>query len=129
MAIKPKSTVNEVRFEHRGHYLFALISGEDEELATSQANWRLIADTCRAGNYKRVMIVEEIEAELSFMDQFEFAAGLTELGFNGIKTAFVDQKIEQFDNNKFAEDVAVNRGANGRLCRTIEEAEAWLLKP
>ena len=129
MAIKPKSIVNPVRFEHRGHYLFALISGEEEDLATSQANWRLIANTCKAGNYKRVMIVEEIEAELSFMDQFEFASGLTELGFDGIKTAFVDKKLEQFDNNKFAEDVAVNRGANGRLCRTVEEAEAWLLKP
>lgn len=127
MAINQKVAKNEVRFEHRGHYLFALVTGRDEDLETSQQNWRAIAAACKNGNYTKVLIVEEIEGELPFMDQFEFAAGLSKLGFDGIRIAFVDRKLEQFENNKFAEDVAVNRGTTGRVCRTIEEAEAYLL--
>jgi hypothetical protein len=124
---KTKVVRNDVRFEHRGAYLFAHITGKGESLQTTQANWREIADACKRGGYNKVLILEDIEGEMPFMEQFAFAAGLKEIGFDGVKVAFVDAKAEQFANNKFAEDVAVNRGANGRLFQDIDEALAWLL--
>jgi hypothetical protein len=127
MVIKTKVVENKVRYEHRDGYLFAHITGRGESLETSRANWSAIAAACRQANYTRVLILEEIEGEMPFMEQFAFAEGLTRLGFDGIRVAFVDQKPEQFANNKFAEDVAVNRGARGRMFATVGEAEAWLL--
>ena len=119
---------NNVHYEHRNGYLFALISGAAGDVQETQANWLDIAATCKQGNYDKVLIVEEVEVELAFMDMFELAASLVRLGFQGIKIAFVDRKLDQYKNNKFGEDVAVNRGINGRVCGSIEEAEAWLLQ-
>jgi hypothetical protein len=124
---KSKVVKNEVRFEDRGEYLFAHITGKGESLETTQQNWRAIAAACKRGHYSKALILEDIEGEMPFMEQFAFAAGLKEIGFDGVMVAFVDAKSQQFANNKFAEDVAVNRGANGRLFQTIEAAEAWLL--
>jgi hypothetical protein len=123
---KVKSVLNEVRFENRESYLLAHITGRGEELETTRTTWRSIATECKQRGFTRVLILEEIAGELPIMDQYAFADGLTKLGFDGIKAAFVDAKPEQFTNNKFAEDVAVNRGAHGRMFATVVEAEAWL---
>jgi hypothetical protein len=127
VTIKAKSVQNEVRFESRESYLLAHITGRGEELETTRATWRSIAAECKQRGFARVLILEDIEGELPFMQQYAFADGLSHLGFDGTKVAFVDAKPEQFTNNKFAEDVAVNRGALGRMFQTVAEAEAWLL--
>ena len=124
--VKDKVVHNEVRFENREGYLFAHITGRGEALETTRANWRRIAEECKRRGMAKVMIFEEIEGELPFMEQYAFADGLHQLGFDDLIAAFVDAKPEQFINNKFAEDVAVNRGARGRMFATVEEAEAWL---
>ena len=127
MTIKTKHVRNEVRFENRDAYLLAHITGRGEELESTRATWRSIAAECKQRGFARVLILEEIEGELPFMEQYAFADGLSQLGFDGTKVAFVDVKPEQFTNNKFAEDVAVNRGAHGRMFQTVADAEAWLL--
>ena len=126
MTIKQKIVRNDVRFEHRDSYLFAHITGQGEDLITTRATWRRIAEECQQAGVTKVLILEEIEGELPFMEQYAFAESLPQLGFEAITVAFVDGKPEQFLNNKFAEDVAVNRGAHGRLFQTVAEAEAWL---
>jgi len=127
MTVKTKTIELAVRYEHRGAYLFAHVTGPDEDLESAQTTWRAIAAACKQGNYSKVLILEEIEKQMPFMQQYAFAESVGQLGFDTITMAFVDGKPEQFANNKFAEDVAVNRGAHGRIFQTIAEAEAWLL--
>jgi hypothetical protein len=123
---KSKIVRNEVRFENRDSYLLAHITGHGESLETTRGTWRTIAAECKTRGFTKVLILEDIEGELPFMEQFAFADGLGKIGFDGITVAFVDAKPEHFVNNKFAEDVAVNRGAHGRMLRDVAEAEAWL---
>jgi hypothetical protein len=127
VTVKSKIVRNEVRFENRSDYLVAHVTGRGEDLETTRATWQRIAAECKAAGQVRLLIHEEIEGELPFMEQYAFADGMAKLGFDGITVAFVDTKPEQFLNNKFGEDVAVNRGARGRLFSNVAEAEAWLL--
>jgi hypothetical protein len=124
---KGKNVPYDVRFENRGSYLLALITGRGEQLETTRATWRSIAAECKARGFTRLLILEDIEGQLPFMDQYAFADGLKQIGFDGIAVAFVDAQPEQYANNKFAEDVAANRGVHGRMFQTVAEAEAWLL--
>ena len=127
MTAKSKIVQNELRFEDRGSYLLAHITGLGESLETTRSTWRTIAAECKERGVAKVLILEDIEGQLPFMEQYAFADGLGQIGFNGIKVAFVDARPEHFINNKFAEDVAVNRGAHGRMLKNVAEAEAWLL--
>jgi hypothetical protein len=127
VTVKDKIVRNEVRFEDRGSYLLAHITGRGQSLETARTTWRTIAAECKQRGFVKVLILEDIEGELQFMEQYAFADGLGQIGFDGITVAFVDAKPEHFTNNKFAEDVAVNRGAHGRMLQTVAEAEAWLL--
>jgi hypothetical protein len=127
MSIKRKTIQNDVRFENRNSYLLAHITGRGEDLETTRATWRSIAAECKQRGAVKLLILEEIEGQLPFMEQYAFADGLGKIGFDGIAVAFVDAKPEQYINNKFAEDVAVNRGALGRMFQSVTEAEAWLL--
>ncbi|HTE40333.1 MAG TPA: hypothetical protein VK629_05875 [Steroidobacteraceae bacterium] len=126
MTVKSKVVHNEVSFEIRSGYLYARITGHGEDLETTRATWQKVASECKARGQVKVLIHEEIIGELPFMEQYAFADGLSQLGFDGITVAFVDSKPEQFTNNKFAEDVAVNRGAHGRMFASVADAEAWL---
>lgn len=117
-----------VILERRDRYFYALLQGERESLELARAGWQIIADQCRQHGYKKVLVEEDIPATLSFVDMYAFAAGLYELGFSGIQIAFVERYAEQFEDVKFAEDVAATRGIWGRVFDSVNEAEAWLLR-
>jgi hypothetical protein len=127
VTIKGKNVPYDVRFENRGSYLLAHITGRGEYLETTRTTWRSIAAECKERGFTKLLILEEIAGQLPFMDQYAFADGLRQIGFDGITVAFVDAEPEHYANNKFAEDVAANRGVNGRMFQTVAEAENWLL--
>ena len=126
VAIKTNNVQYDVRFEDRDSYLLAHITGRGENLEATRTTWRSIAVECKQRGFGKLLILEDIEGQLPFMDQYAFADGLKQIGFDGITVAFVDAKPEQYANNKFAEDVAANRGVNGRMFQTVDEAETWL---
>jgi len=58
---------------------------------------------------------------------YQIASEIPQMGFLGIRIAFVDQYIEQQSLNEFGEIVATNRGIHGKIFSDFDEAEKWLL--
>lgn len=115
-----------IAYEDRGQYLCARISGAYDSVAASLAYWRDVAAEARSRGFRRVLIVEGFQTPLSLLDVYHVSEQIPAL-IRGLVVAFVDLRSEQFDDNKFGEDVAVNRGALGKVFATEEEAVEWLL--
>jgi len=60
-------------------------------------------------------------------DMYQFASEIPQLGFFGIRVAFVDRQQDQHQLNQFGETVATNRGLFSRVFNNAAAAEQWLL--
>ena len=89
--------------------------------------WREIADECKANKFTKALIVEDIVANGTIADAYQLSAELPQMGYLGIKVAFVDKYLEQQELNLFGELTAINRGINAKVFNDINEAEKWLL--
>jgi hypothetical protein len=116
-----------LEFERRPGYLYAYVSGEHDSLDISRRFWREIADECKRVKADKLLIVEDIEEVVSTMEMYQIASEIPQLGFTGVRIAFVDRYIEQQPANEFGEIVATNRGVFGKIFNDVREAEAWLL--
>ena len=114
-----------IAFDERDDYLSARVFGQTDTVTTSLAYWREIVDECKSRGATRVLVVENFENAVPLTDVFEVAEKLPEIT-RGIRVAFVDKRIEDFEDNKFAEDVAVNRGASGKVFPNEADAISWL---
>ena len=121
------SKLYKLKFEERKDYLYAHVSGDRDSLDISKQYWSEIADECQRIKYSKVLIVEDIRETVSMTEMYEICTEIPYMGFIGIKIAFVDKHIEQRALNEFGGLVATNRGVNGKLFDTVEEAEKWLL--
>lgn len=120
-------SIYEVTYQEKSEYLYVFIRSAHEDINEALKVWTSIAKECRNRGYQKLLIEEDIDDQLSTFDTYKFAAKLPEIGFRGIKLAFVDRRMEDFKDNLFGEDVAVNRGGTGKVCKDIDEAEKWLL--
>lgn len=111
----------------RSRYLYAYVSGEHDSYEISRSYWQEVSDECARQKAARVLIEEDIREAVSMGEMYRLASEIPELGFFGIRIAFVDRYVEHQDLNQFGELVAVNRGLYGRLFNDIETAEKWLL--
>ena len=116
-----------LEFEQRPKYLYAYVKGEKDSLEISLQYWKEIADECQRAGYKKVFIEEDIKEEVSTIEMYQFTSEIPNIGFSGIRIAFVDRYLNQQELNKFGELVATNRGVNGKVFNSSEEAEEWLL--
>lgn len=116
-----------LEFEPRPEYLYAYVRGEKDSLEISLQYWKEIADECQRAGYKKVFIEEDIKEEMSTIEMYQFTSEIPNIGFSGIRVAFVDRYLNQQELNKFGELVATNRGVNGKVFNSSEEAEEWLL--
>ena len=114
-------------FDQRAEYLHAYVSGDTDSLDISQQYWREIADECRRLKCSKLLIVEDINDVFSMMEMYQIASEIPNMGFLGVRIAFVDQYLEQQTVNEFGEIVATNRGVHGKVFNDIAEAEKWLL--
>ena len=117
----------QVEIEEKSHYLLALLRGVSPSLEGSLKIWKSVADRCIQRNYNKVLIDEDFVGQISFSEINQLAEQLPQLGFIGIKVAFLDRQVDQYMMNQFGENVAVNRGLNGRAFCDFTEAEHWLL--
>ena len=62
----------------------------------------------------------------SHMLEFNLIKAIAEMVTFPLKIAFYDREAEHMDLNFFGETVAVNRGVDGRVFGSLEEAENWL---
>lgn len=114
-----------VVYEERGPYLDARVSGSVDTIPTSLAYWKEIAEECRRRGFRRVLVIEMFETAAPLMDVYEVAKQLPPI-IRGIKVAFVDVRLDELEANKFGEDVAVNRGAFGKVFSNEASAIEWL---
>ncbi|MDG5470017.1 hypothetical protein P9J64_17000 [Deltaproteobacteria bacterium IMCC39524] len=119
--------IYEVTYKEKPEYLYAFIRSLHEERHEALSVWTRIAKECRNRGYWKLVIEEDIGSQFSTIEMFQFAAKLPEIGFIGIKLAFIDRQAGDHDLNLFGEDVAVNRGLFGKIFKDIGEAEKWLL--
>lgn len=117
-----------IEFDHRPDYLYVYISGEKDSLEISRNFWLEIAGECKKISCSKVLIVEDIKGAISTTEMYQLATEIPQMGFFGVRVAFVDRYIEQQELNEFGEIVATNRGLRGKIFNSIEEAEKWLLE-
>ena len=114
--------------EHEG-YLHAFVSGEKDSVAVNLEYWRPVIAEIKKRGLNAVLVEENFPNQLSVAEIFTVTSAIPEMGAQGLKIAFVDQEAEHRALNLFGENVAVNRGVNGRVFKTREDAIAWLTLP
>ena len=114
-------------FEYRPQYLYAFVTGEKDSYEISKQYWQEIAAECQKAGIKKVLIEEDIAQNVSMSDMYQFCSEIPQLGFFGIRVAFVDRQQEQQRLNQFGETVATNRGLLSRVFNNCEDGEKWLL--
>jgi hypothetical protein len=117
---------SEVTFQSHGRYLHAVVTG-----ANSKENvagyLEVILNECLSRRIARVLIEERLEGpRLGMVDVFDIAAdGSGRIAGMFEAIAFVDVYAVG-GTMKFAETVALNRGAPLRVSATVTEAHLWL---
>lgn len=114
-------------FEHRPEYLYVYVEGQEDSYEISRAYWQEIAGECKDKKYKRALVVEDIVESGTIAEAYQLCSEFPQMGYIGIKVAFVDRYSEQSEENQFGELVAVNRGINVKTFNDVEDAEKWLL--
>lgn len=115
-----------VEFQKRSGYLHATITGPQDSYETTMAAVTEVAAACRSRGETRLLVEHDILGKLSTLDIFTIAQQLPAL-YEGIHVAFVVHRAQIPDNPKFLENVARNRGAQGRLFAQVRDAERWLV--
>ena len=113
-------------FEHRDGYLYAHVKGDVDNFEVSSGYWTEVAEECKRIDAKKVMIVEDLPSETSMAEVYQLANELPNMGFYGVKVAFVDGHIDQQEINQFGELVAINRGLYGKIFNNEPDAEQWI---
>lgn len=116
-----------ISYEYETEYLRAHVSGEEDMLQNSIMFWLEIKEECLKHNYKKCLVTENFKTVISTTEMFIMVDKLIQEGSPDVKIAFVDSNIDHLYQNKFAEDVAVNRGVNVKVFTDTEEAKKWLL--
>ncbi|MDI1243660.1 MAG: hypothetical protein PSX80_17250 [bacterium] len=113
-------------FENYPMYLYALVHGEAYGYEILSAFLKEIADECKVRSFNQVLIEENISAGATKEDAYRVGSEMPELGYAGIRVAYVDRFLEQEEVNEFGRDVAVHNGINVRLFSDQETADRWL---
>lgn len=114
-----------IDFEEQEDFLKAYFADAAPTTETGVHCFSVIAEECRKRDCRKAMVVEVLEPGQSAIEVFQTARKLPEL-LRGLALAFVYLDDEFSGDSKFAEDVAVNRGATLRVFRDECDAARWL---
>ena len=115
-----------IRFEDRGEYLYAYVTGPKDSQEISIDYWQRVIDECRKRDFKKLLIEEDLPNQATTVEIFNMIKALAEMITFPLKIAFYDREAEHLDLNLFGETVAVNRGVDGRVFPDLEDAVNWL---
>jgi len=108
--------------ERRNGYLYVEYT-EEYKLEKFLSISREVLTICRNEQYSKVLVnILNMQGTLSPMQRFEAGVQGARM-FRQIKIAVVHRKEEI---TRFAEDVGVNRGLNGRIFSQMDKALEWL---
>lgn len=116
-----------ITFEQRPEYLYVYVTGDHDSYEISRSYWLEVSAMSAESGSQKILIEEDIPETVSISDVFRLACDLPQMGFFGVRLAFVDRYAEQNELNEFGELVAVNRGITGKIFNDIQTAEKWLL--
>jgi len=114
-----------VRYEDRGKYLYAHISGP-ESVENACGFFRDLRLKAEAEDHTAFLIVDEVTGVLDTNQTYFISKEIAKLHAGNI-IAFVDPKEETFSTNAFGGTVVANRGVITRVFDNEEEALKWLL--
>lgn len=83
-------------------------------------------DECLMRKCSRLLVEENFPNQLSTIEIHKLMTAVAKILPRSIRVAFIDQMADHNDLNLFAETVAVNRGAIGRVFASVSEATEWL---
>lgn len=112
-------------FEAYPNYLYALVHSEEYGYDVLADFLREIADECKKRGFDQVVIEENISATASDDDVVRIASELPELGFSGIRMAYIDRFLDQQEMNEMGKKVALDHGIDVRIFADQLEAENW----
>lgn len=117
----------ELTITQRRGFLHVIVTGQNS-VQTVGDYIRAVIRECASRQCHRVLIEERLVGpRLGMVDVFTLLSAIIEKFRGGIESiAFVDINA-QGDTMRFAEDVAVNRGAPLRVFAGVAAAEQWLL--
>jgi hypothetical protein len=120
-----------LNFQDEDGVLLVEISGEREkkELTSSAMEaWREISRVTSKKKLVKLLVISSATGKYPALDAFLINSSLDECGVHrGWKIAFVNLDKASFQDVKFAETVAVNRGFNIGVFSNVDNARKWLL--
>lgn len=122
-----------LNFHYEDTLLVIEISGKREisELTShAKAAWRKIATVSQAKQCKNLLVISNASGKYPALEALLINSSLDQCGVQRAwKIAFVNLDRDSFQDVKFAETVAVNRGFNLGVFRSEDVARHWLLEP
>ncbi len=115
-----------VIYEERDSYLYAQVSGPKDSAEVSISYWKDVAAEARGRGLRRLLVTESFISSGSFAESYEVASQLPTI-LEGINVAFVDRSTDDYEDNRFAETVAINRGTRVKLFCDESAAIEWLV--
>ncbi|MEZ5429287.1 MAG: hypothetical protein R2747_23770 [Pyrinomonadaceae bacterium] len=126
-ALSEESDSYQLKIEHRKDYLYAYVGEGKDSLKTSKEYWLRVLMECNRHNFKKVLIEEDLEGNMTFPELYDFSIWLANLKFHGILITFVDRHLDHYEANQLSELIVTNRGLRGKVFNNFDEAEKWLL--
>ncbi len=112
--------------EDRNNYLYAEVTGPDDNFEISMAYWTAIAEQCHLRGTKRLLVLERLGQYEGERNMTLMIDSIIALGFEHIRVAYVDAFVEDLAIAEQGEILAMERGIAGRVFGSVQEAERWL---
>jgi hypothetical protein len=118
----------ELTFDERPLYLYARITAEKTDVPMSIQYWTSIVGKCEELGVDRVLAEQIVSGGLDTTEMFTLARAVAAMQPLGVKIAFVDPFVHNYEQHQFGELAATNRGLWAKVFTTVPEAENWLLQ-
>ena len=116
----------ELVFEDRASYLYAEVSGPNDNFEISMAYWKSIAEQCHKRSASRLLVYERLGEYVGERNMTLMIDSIIALGFQNVRVAFVDAFVEDLVAAEQGELLAMERGIDGRVFGSVQEADTWL---
>ncbi len=121
----------ELNFQDQEWGLLVTITGtREQDVLVSHARdaWRIVAEEANKRQAEKILVLSSATGKYPALDAFLINSKLDDYGIERLwKIAFVNLDQESYENVKFSEVVALNRGFNVGVFNDEGEAREWLL--
>lgn len=120
----------ELNFQAEGSILRVDISGDRTKgdlTSSAKEAWREVARVARDKNLRRILVISRATGNYPTLSAFQINSTLEDCGVQrGWVIAFVNIDPDSYQDIKFAETVAVNRGFTVKVFNNTDKARMWL---